>query len=143
MKRKLTGLLLALGMALALLPGPVLAEEAKVVTLEAPHSVEELNAKWATLKPVNTEAPYTQEPQTSQMEGQPTLGKVQSQVLTDGLNSLNFVRYMAGLGSDVSVIADFQESAQYAAVLLAYRDTTLTHTPDQPYGLDDDFYKKG
>lgn len=143
MRRRSVSLFLCVCMVLTLLPVSALAAEAKVVTLEAPHSVEELNAKWATLKPVNTGDPYTQEPQTSQMEGQPTLGKVQGQVLTDGLNSLNFVRYMAGLGSDVSVISDFQESAQYAAVLLAYRDTTLTHTPDQPYGLDDAFYKKG
>lgn len=77
------------------------------------------------------------------MDGQPTLGKVRSQVLADGLNSLNFARYMAGLSGDVSSIPDFQESCQYAAVLLAYRDTTLTHTPDKPYGLNDDFYQKG
>lgn len=143
MKKRILPLLLCLCVLFTLLPAGSLAAEANVVTLKAPHTIEELNAKWATLKPVNTETPYTQEPQTSQMEGQPTLGKVRNQVLTDGLNSLNFARYMVGLAGDVSAIPDFQEICQYAAVLLAYRDTTLTHTPDQPYGLNDDFYQKG
>ncbi len=143
MKKRILCMLLALCAVITLLPTTALAADTKVITLKAPHTIAELNAKWATLKPVNTANPYVEEPQTSQMDGQPTLGRVSKQALTDGLNSLNFVRYMAGLGSDVSVVSDFQTSAQYAAVLLAYRDTTLTHTPDKPYGLNDDFFQKG
>lgn len=144
MKRRLISLLLAVVMIFALLPANVSAKESKTVTIKAHRTTMELNAKWAQLKPVHTEGtPYTIAPVISPVSGDPTLGKVKSQVLNDGLNTLNFARYMAGLAGDVSLIKDFNTSAQYASVLLAFRDNGLTHYPEKPRGVSIDFYKNG
>lgn len=144
MKRRLISLLLAVVMIFALLPVNASAKEPKTVTIKAPRSIVELNAKWAQLKPVHTEgSPYTIAPVISPVSGDPTLGQVKPQVLTDGLNTLNFARYMAGLTGDVSLLRDFNTSAQYASVLLAFRDKGLSHYPERPDGVSADFYKKG
>lgn len=117
----------------------------EVITIQAPRTVEELNVKWSKLKPVHTSgSPYVTEPEMSYEKGGPTLGVVKEQVLVDGLNTLNFARYMAGLTGDVSLVRDFIISAQYGSALLAYRGMDLTHTPEMPQFLDDkSFYEKG
>lgn len=143
MKRRLISLLLAMVMILALMPTTASAET-KTVTIKAPRSIVELNAKWAQLKPVHTEgSPYNIAPVISPVSGDPTLGQVKPQVLTDGVNTLNFARYMVGLAGDVSLVREFNTGAQYASVLLAFRDNGLTHYPEKPRGVSIDFYKNG
>ncbi|MDE6107915.1 MAG: hypothetical protein K2F83_04480 [Oscillospiraceae bacterium] len=115
-----------------------------VVTIKAPHTVEDLNVKWKTLEPVHTEgSPYISVPEMSYFNEIATLGQVKSQVLTDGLNTLNFARYMAGLTGDVSMLTDFIVSAQYGSALLAVMDSGLTHTPQKPSGVSQYFYEQG
>lgn len=143
MKRRFISLLLVMVMIFALMPITASAKT-KTVTIKAPRSILELNAKWEALKPAYTSgSPYTIVPEISPASGDPTLGKVKSQVLKDGLNTLNFARYMAGMTGDVSLVTDFNISAQYASVLLAYRDNGMTHYPEKPSGVSLDFYKKG
>lgn len=112
-----------------------------VLNLGTTHTKEEINAKWTTLKPVNTdknifiEKPHAVSPPFS-------TGKVKSQVLTDGINTLNFCRYVAGLNSDVSLVSSLNEKAQYGAVLLANIDQ-MCHTPSKPADMDQNFYSRG
>ncbi len=144
MKKTFFNLKLCIFMALASLPVARLAAEAEVVIIKAPHTIEELNAKWAALKPAYTAgSPYIKAPEMSHFDKMLTLGQVKGEVLLDGLNTLNFARYMAGLAGDVSMLGDFIISTQYASALLAFQDSGLSHTPSKPHGVSDEFYKYG
>ncbi|MDE5581270.1 MAG: hypothetical protein K2I95_07600 [Treponemataceae bacterium] len=144
MQRKNFNLSLFMFAALTLLPVAMLAAESETIIIKAPHTMEELNTKWDALKPVHTSgSPYITVPEMSRFDTMQTLGQVKGQVLLDGLNTLNFARYMAGMAGDVSMIADFIISAQFASALLAFRDRGLDHRPEKPYGISDEFYKYG
>jgi hypothetical protein len=69
-------------------------------------------------------------------------GAVSKSSESEGLNALNFVRYVAGVGADVSIKDDYTNLAQKASVLLAKVDR-LTHYPEQPDDMPDDFYYDG
>lgn len=68
-------------------------------------------------------------------------GKLSDNFLESGITYLNYVRYVANL-PQVQLDDELNDSAQHGAVLLAAVDT-LTHYPEQPNGMDDDFYNKG
>lgn len=69
-------------------------------------------------------------------------GKVSSSSLTDGVNAVNFVRYVAGLPADVALSEEYNNYAQHGAVLLADIDT-LSHTPAKPSAMPEEFYELG
>lgn len=73
----------------------------------------------------NAQAPYS-------------AGVLKESFLKSGLDSINFARELAGEPS-VELNEYYNEVAQYAAVLLAAKDS-LTHYPSQPADMDDDFY---
>lgn len=129
---------------LALLSVSTVAAENEVITIKPPRTIEELNAKWEILKPAYTEgSPYNLKPEMSYFNNKLTFGAPKAEVLIDGLNTLNFARYMAGLTGDVSMLMDFIISTQFASALLAFRNQGLSHTPPKPDGVSDDFYKFG
>jgi hypothetical protein len=66
-------------------------------------------------------------------------GRVSAASENDGLNALNFVRYIAGIGSDVAIDEEYVNLAQKASVTIA-KINTLTHYPKQLSGMSDDFY---
>lgn len=68
-------------------------------------------------------------------------GVLKESFLKSGLDSINFARELAGEPS-VELNGYYNEVAQYAAVLLAAKDS-LTHYPSQPTDMDDDFYNIG
>ena len=69
-------------------------------------------------------------------------GKVSEESLLDGLNALNFVRYIAGLPA-VEIDKELSYYAQAGCVLLAKHNGELNHHPSQPSGMPDDFYEDG
>ncbi|MDE7298049.1 MAG: CAP domain-containing protein [Lachnospiraceae bacterium] len=114
---------------------------AEVIDLGVTHIKEDLNARWAALKPVNTdENLYSKKPEA--VWAPYVAGKVRTQVLEDGVNTLNFARYVAGLNADVSLVDELNEKAQYGAVLLGAVNK-LVHEAKRPNDMDVDFYKKG
>lgn len=68
-------------------------------------------------------------------------GVLKQGVVDDTLNQLNFFRWMAGL-NPVIVNKTYMDRSQKAAVLLKANDV-LTHYPEQPDDMDDDFYAAG
>ena len=62
--------------------------------------------------------------------------------LENALNLLNFIRYVAGIPSDVTLSESYIEMAQ-AGALLNCVNGKLSHTPGKPGGFPDDLYETG
>lgn len=71
-----------------------------------------------------------------------TEGKLSSSSIENGLNALNFIRYVAGLSPDVTINEDYGRRAQAGTALLTSVGT-MTHTPKQPAGMPEIFYQLG
>ena len=69
-------------------------------------------------------------------------GQLTDEYINTGITAQNYFRYIAGL-PEVYADDELNTSAQYGTTLLAIADTGLSHTPSQPEGVPDDFYKKG
>jgi len=71
-----------------------------------------------------------------------SLGRVSSGTLNDALSALNAVRYVAGIGSNLTLNDDYNELAQ-AASLVNAANGAMSHYPAQPNGMGDDLYALG
>ena len=70
-----------------------------------------------------------------------TAGVLQYGLLADGLDAINYARYLAGLPDDVVLDPDLNDLAQHGAVLVAAGE--FSHTPSRPADMDDAFYQRG
>ncbi len=70
-----------------------------------------------------------------------SIGEVHKDHLQSGEDLFNYIRYTAHLPS-VQMTDELNESAQYGAVVMA-ANNVLSHCPDKPADMDDDFYQKG
>jgi len=69
-----------------------------------------------------------------------SFGRVQQKHLQDGLNTTNFVRYVAGLPDDIELDMTREETQQAAAVIQAVHGG-LSHYPTKPANMSEAFYK--
>jgi len=105
---------------------------------------EEIVAQWQKYYPLQWEETY--EGNQSVFEVVPsatapyTLGKVKSKHLEDGLNAVNFARYLAGLPHDV-VLDKSLEKQQQAGALVNAINKNLSHTPKRPDKMSDEMYR--
>ncbi|MCL1790811.1 MAG: cell wall-binding repeat-containing protein [Peptococcaceae bacterium] len=67
-----------------------------------------------------------------------TLGSLSQEFVQDGLNMINFVRYIAGLPGDITEDAYYTQLSQSAAILLRY---DFGHTPNRPAEMNQVFYQ--
>lgn len=112
-----------------------------VTRLSTNHTREDLNSRWSDLKPVNKDKNlFIKEPEA--FVPPYSTGTVRKEILTDGINSLNFARYVAGLNADVSLSKELNQKAQYGAVLMAHINK-MEHKPARPGDMDEGFYSKG
>lgn len=95
--------------------------------------------KWLIIKPKYVKNPYAVEPKLSAPY---KAGILNPTFLNNGLNMLNFVRYVANVPCDVIMDNSLNEQAQYGAVLL-YANGSLDHYPPQPKNMDKNFYDIG
>jgi Uncharacterized protein with SCP/PR1 domains len=141
--------LLSILLAVALLPinwsltpaSPAQAEAAGSASNGGTYRTkEEVIAKWNQYRPTSLELnPYLAEPS---IYSPYTSGQLQSGTLQDGLNMLNFMRYLAGMPDDVELDPELTRKAQYGAVVLsAYGEET--HSPLQVSDMDSSFYQLG
>ena len=143
MKRILSAVL-TVSMAFTLFVLPTASAADSVITLEPKKSMEDINAKWEKLKPtykgyvlyVEDAFVYGWEPDSFKA------GQIAEEPKKDGLNLVNFARYLADVPSDVVAKKEYETYAQYGSALLLC-DGKLTHTPKKPNSVPDDFYKKG
>lgn len=66
-------------------------------------------------------------------------GRLNSQVLQDALNMVNFARYLAGMPEDVVLDEEYNNYAQHAVTLLGAYDL-LTHTPTKRDDMTEAFF---
>ena len=137
--KKTVILLLALFMLAMCLPTAALAEETWDVSgdldVEGP-TKHEILAKWEQV----TSATEVYEV-TPSVSAPYAAGSLSDSFLESGITYLNYVRYVAKLPA-VQLNDTLNEDAQYGAVVLAANDL-LTHYPEQPSDMDDDFYERG
>ncbi len=69
-------------------------------------------------------------------------GHLNDNSLENAMNLLNFIRYVAGVPTDVTLSEDYTEKAQ-AGALLNRVGGKLDHKPGQPDGFPDDLYRTG
>jgi len=104
---------------------------------------EELNRIFEINKMLDDIAPKAQSIYTAEPNIQPpyNIGRINRDFLNDGLNYVNFVRYMAGL-PPVALSDTLNHTAQHGAfVLLA--TGVLTHNPSNTANLPDDLFSLG
>ncbi|EET61253.1 fibronectin type III domain protein [Marvinbryantia formatexigens DSM 14469] len=102
------------------------------------HSQSEIKAMMKKLNPRKLATSYTNPPVNTAPY---SLGQVSSATLQNGLNTLNMVRYIAGIPYNVQIKTDYQELAQ-AAALINYVQGYLSHDPAQLPGMSDAMYEK-
>lgn len=116
------------------------AQDDRLAGLMPPgHSVEELRARWTAARPSYQGEPYVVRPSVTPPY---VAGSLAQGFLDDGLRTLNYIRYLAGLPDDLALDATANDQAQHGAVLLA-KLGYWTHTPPQPPGMPDEFYNPG
>lgn len=69
-------------------------------------------------------------------------GALTEEYLQDGLNSVNMVRYIAGLPDDIELDENYNELCQFGTVVLA-ANNKLTHYPTKPSDMSDEFFRLG
>ena len=98
-------------------------------------SAAEIQSRWRQLKPVFSGSPYLVAPTLSAPFA---AGSLNGAFLQDGLNSINYARYLAGLPDDVVLDSTYTDRAQHGAVLLAVGQ--FAHSQPQPATMDTSFY---
>ena len=76
------------------------------------HSQQDIKKMYQQLDPQPQSTEYERKPGT---KAPYSLGKVSDRTLQNGLNTLNFMRYVAGIPYDVTIKEEYQELAQAGA----------------------------
>ena len=71
-----------------------------------------------------------------------SLGKLKQRTLQSALNTVNQIRYIAGLSSNVVLNDKYTKLAQGASVVSAV-NRQISHYPSRPYGMSDSLYRIG
>lgn len=100
---------------------------------------EDIIERWKECKPKFEGEKYSEEPQINYPH---KTGKLNKAFVEDGLNAINFARYLVNLPDDIFVDDSLNKRAQHGAVLLA-NNGYLSHGPEKPTNMDEDFYKEG
>ncbi|MCM1111892.1 MAG: Ig-like domain-containing protein [Muribaculum sp.] len=110
------------------------------IPLQTP-SQEEIKAQYAQLLDFNlfrgdtyAVQPITKSPYLA--------GRLSDESLQGGLKVINFIRYVAGIPSNVTLDESYMELAQTGALVNCVNDE-MSHYPVQPKGFPDDLYKLG
>lgn len=132
-----TGILLS-----ALLLGPLFCQHralaaARDLNVET-HTQEEI-IEYVESHEKSGSLTYTQDPATTAPY---SAGALSAKTQQDALDTLNEVRYIAGLSYDVTTDATYISQAQTGA-LVNYANDKLSHFPSQPEGMDKAMYDLG
>ncbi len=115
------------------------AEKTAATAYEARKS--EILAVWAKAKPrfPAGESPYATAPS---IQSPYKAGSLKPTFVEDGLKTLNFARFLAGLPDDVAADEALNKEGPHCAVLLAALNR-LDHSPSKPTDMDASFYAVG
>lgn len=98
----------------------------------------DVRAMWRQLQPTYSGSPYSVTPRTTAPY---EAGVTRSEFIQDGLQMVNFARYLAGLPYDVTTTSVRNTDAQHGAVLMAA--SAFSHTPPKPEDMSQAFYDRG
>jgi uncharacterized protein YkwD len=98
-------------------------------------SAADIRARWQELEPSYNGSPYLVAPT---LVAPYATGTVAPGFLEDGLNAINYVRYLAGLPDDVTLDATYNSRAQHGAVLIAVGE--FAHSQPKPADMAQAFY---
>lgn len=101
-------------------------------------SESEIRTRWEELRPTYTGDPYRVAPS---WQAPYALGALTPGYQTDGLASINYMRYLAGLPDDIALDPDLVSAAQHGAVLLAAGQ--FAHSQPRPADMPQTFYDIG
>ena len=144
MKKRLLSALLALCMALALLPAGLAANSGSAGYSDSGSTAmaKLTKSEIVQLMQTTTLSSPTQIYSTAPDLSAPySAGSLRQDVLQTGLNRLNALRRIAGLPS-VTLDASYTASAQAAALVNAVNNE-MSHYPTQPADMGSDLYKQG
>ncbi|WP_051287152.1 S-layer homology domain-containing protein [Paenibacillus taiwanensis] len=120
--------------------------EGDVQARVAARSKEEIRQHWLTYKPMSAGTGYMaglhiyeKEPKMVQPY-EP--GMLKREYIKDGINAVNFVRYLSGLPYDVQPEWRLQDQSQAAALVNALNNV-LTHHPAKPEGMEEVLFQLG
>ena len=130
---------LIVALAITLLPIAPQTAEATWTVDTTQRTEADIRAMWRALQPTYTGSPYAVAPSISAPYA---AGQAASGFIADGLNAINFARYLAGLPADVTTTSALNHQAQHGAVLLAAHGS-LSHTPPKPADMSQSFYDIG
>ncbi len=88
---------------------------------------------------VNSDPVFAQEPNLSTPY---SAGALDSATTNNALNTLNWIRYIAGIQSNVTIDSDYDQKCQTGSLVMAL-NKTLSHYPTQPEGLDQSLFDLG
>lgn len=108
------------------------------VALTLGRSAAEIRRRWAALRPVYSGAAYVIE---ANVAAPYRAGALRRDFLQDGLNAINFARYLAGLPDDVVLDDRLNDLAQHGAVLLAASE--FSHFSPRPIDMGRAFFRQG
>ena len=103
-----------------------------------PKTINGIRAAWKQCEPKAGVNVFSNEPKTIAPY---KTGSLTNGFLKDGLNTLNFVRYLAGL-PEVELHKAYNNECQAGALVMAV-NKTLSHYPAKPAGMDNGLYKTG
>ncbi|MCD9020590.1 S-layer homology domain-containing protein [Cohnella silvisoli] len=105
-------------------------------------TAQEVAAQWKKLMKTTADYshPFITEPAISKPY---TPGSLRADYIQDGVNAVNFYRFLSGLPDDVASTAALNLQAQYGSVLLASFGRLSHHPSPQPADMPKDFYDKG
>lgn len=106
---------------------------------DTPQRITQIRERWAQLKP-NSAAnatPYRMPPQLAP-NFEP--GSLNQGFVQNGLNAVNFARFVAGLPDDVKLDSNLASQQQCGALLLAHLQH-IEHTPPLPEDFPEDLYQ--
>ncbi|QJD86823.1 CAP domain-containing protein [Cohnella herbarum] len=155
MNRKLSAIPLILALFLAvLLPGHTspasAASTASAVSVAAAASAidsglpirtpQQIAAQWKKrMSSPDDREPYIDMPSVSAPYSP---GSLKTDYIQDGVNAINFYRFISGLSDNITATKPLNVQAQFGSVLLAAEDN-FSHTPKKPADMSKDFYGKG
>lgn len=105
------------------------------------HTQAQIRAMYKKLSPKNKANKYKKKPKNKKPYAK---GEVADSTLKNGLNTINFFRYVAGISHNVKIKKKYQSMAQAAAVV-NYNDKTddISAHPAKPAGMKNSLYREG
>ncbi len=112
---------------------PVAAAARRLDT--ASRTAADIRRRWSQLEPTYSGSPYAVAPA---LVAPYACGSLAPGFLQDGLNAVNYARYLAGLPDDVALDPSYVARAQHGSVLLAVGQ--FAHSQPRPADMAQDFY---